>query len=137
MPERDLRASQDFWFLSILNASSRLSCSIYRDLNPSLCFLCESPLSQACIINARSDLPTLSKCNQHRGTHTTCSYSFVRRVVRSRPRLLLSSASLSGNQGHGASRGRRGRPAQRAAQRREQRRVAKGLTGNRWQIKVA
>lgn len=77
MSRCNLLASQDYWFLSIINASAPLSCSVYRDLNPSLCFLCESPLNQACIINVCSDLPTLSKCNQYQGTHTTCSYSFV------------------------------------------------------------
>lgn len=112
-----------FWFLPILNASTPLPCSIYCDLNPSLCFLCESPLSQACIINVRSDLPPLSKCNQHQGTRTTCSYSFVRGVVHRRPRLLLFSASLSGNQGHGASRGRPGCLAQSVARERERERA--------------
>lgn len=58
--------------LFFLNASAPLSCSIYRDVNPSLCFLCESPLNQACIINVSSDLSAQSKCNQHQGTHTTC-----------------------------------------------------------------
>lgn len=75
MSQCSLLASQDYWFLSNLNTSTPLSCSIYRDLNLSLCFLCESPLNQACIINVCSDLPTLSKCNQE--THTTCSCSFV------------------------------------------------------------
>ncbi|GAA6089900.1 uncharacterized [Tachysurus ichikawai] len=118
--------------------STPLSCSISRDLNPSVCFLCESPLSQACIINVSSDLPALSKCNQHRGTHTTCFLVFCSHAVRSRPQLLLFSVALSGNQGHGAV-----EDVEDALPPRLHKRVAEpsygtseGLTVNRWRINV-
>ncbi len=66
-------------FFAVSLSLSLQACSLYPDLNPSLCFLCESSLRQACIINAHSHLDCSSKLQQpilSTFKHTICCLFF-------------------------------------------------------------